>query len=118
MQHRFNKYLQYNVILAKDNLPMIKSNRKVPASLKTNLPEISQLDAVHTGIEDFYRNVSDGYSFEWRSDEENGIGGKLRFSSSKYLFSDRVYMMVKEMNILNIFILSIIRPLNLLSDLL
>lgn len=88
MQHRFNKYLQYYVILAEDNDQEIASNRKVPASLKTDLPELSQLDVVHKGVEDFYRNVSDGYSFEWWSDEENGIGGKLRFSSSKYLFAD------------------------------
>lgn len=87
MQHRFNAYMVHHINQAEKN-GKAKSNRKVPASLKTDLPELSQLDAVHKGVEDFYRNVSDGYSFEWWRDEENGIGGKLRFSSSKYLFEN------------------------------
>ncbi|MGI9650979.1 hypothetical protein [Chryseobacterium sp. RLHN22] len=88
MEHQFNLYLVHYILQSKKNKRVAGTNLKAPGNLKTNLPELSQLDAVHKGIEDFYKNESDGYSFEWWSDKDNGIGGKLEFASSKYLFAD------------------------------
>jgi hypothetical protein len=85
---QFNAYLEYYVILAKNAKKVEGSTLNVPENLKTDLPELNRLDKIHKGIEDFYRNESDGYSFEWWSDKENGIGGKLEFASSKDLFAD------------------------------
>ncbi|WP_123956672.1 hypothetical protein [Chryseobacterium mucoviscidosis] len=87
MQHRFNAYMVHHINQAEKN-GKAKSERKVPANLKIDLPALSQLDVVHKGIEDFYKNESDGYSFEWWNDKKNGIGGKLEFASSQYLFAD------------------------------
>lgn len=88
MEHRFNIYLEYYIIQPKKDGKIKEKQSRVPSILKTDLPKLSLLDKKHTGIEDFYKNEADGYSFEWWSDKENGIGGKLRFSSSQYLFAD------------------------------
>jgi len=88
MEHRFNIYLESCTIQPKKDGKIKEKQSRVPSILKTDLPQLSLLDKIHIGIEDFYKNEADGYSFEWWSDKENGIGGKLRFSSSKYLFVD------------------------------
>lgn len=88
MQHRFNVFLTHKVIQAKKNEKIEDYNSRVPGFLEDNLPEMTRLDAVHKGIEDFYREEADGYGFEWWADKENGIAGKLQFASTDYLFSD------------------------------
>jgi hypothetical protein len=88
MQHRFNTYLEYYIIQPKKDGKVAESRSKLPATLKIDLFELSRLNAVHIGIEDFYRNEGDGYEFEWSADEENGIVGKLEFASTQDLFSD------------------------------
>ena len=88
MEERFNAYLEYYVILAKKDGKIAESRPKVPAILETELLEMIRLNAIHKGIEDFYRNEADGYGYEWWTDKENGIAGKLQFASTDYLFSD------------------------------
>ncbi len=91
MQHHFNVYLIYNVNQAKKKGKIAEDDRTVPPILETDIPALTRLDAVHNGIEDFYRNVADGYGFEWWADRENSIGGKLQFVSTEYLFSDSTF---------------------------
>jgi hypothetical protein len=87
-QHRFNTYLEYYIILVKNEGRVIEYKSKVPGILKTDLLELTQLNAKHKELEDFYRNEGNGYSFEWWADKENGIGGKLDFAATEYLFAD------------------------------
>lgn len=63
MQHRFSVFLTHKVIQAKKNGKREDYNSIVRGILEDDLPEMTRLDAVHKGIEDFYRNSVDGYGF-------------------------------------------------------
>lgn len=65
MQHPFSVFLTHKVLKAKKNKKVEDYDSRVLGILEGNLQEMTRLDAVHNGIEDFYRNSVDGYRFEW-----------------------------------------------------
>ena len=87
-KHRFEKYLEYYAILAEEAGNIKDIDFTVPGHLLIDMPELTLLDKVHKGIEDFYRNVADGYGFEWYANKEKGIGGNIKLANTEYLFAD------------------------------
>ncbi|REC39951.1 hypothetical protein [Chryseobacterium sp. 5_R23647] len=86
-----------------DLLSVAKEDKKIKnfeswnnSSLKVKLEDLNRLDIVHNGIKQYYEKRSDGYEFEWYSDKEKGIGGKMKLAETKYLFSEENYILYDE----------------------
>lgn len=55
--------------------------------LESGLPELTRLDAVHPGINDFYMKVNDGWSMKWETEKYSSIGGNIQLAETKHLFA-------------------------------
>ena len=92
MQHRFNALLAYHVNQATRSGKIADNDRKVPAVLEVDLPDLSRLDAVHKGIEDFYRNVADGYGYEWWTEKKTASLANWTLPRQITCFPTRAFM--------------------------
>ncbi len=89
MTERFNNSLHESLLIIQEEFKTIKKidcNGNI--SLKIDLPELTRLDIVHNGIEEFYKKSNDGWELEWYSDKEKGIRGKIKLAETKYLFAE------------------------------
>jgi len=97
MLERFNNSLHESLLITQENFRTIKDvHANGNISIKIDLPELRRLDNVHNGIEEFYRKSNDGWELEWYSDKEKGIGGKMKLTETKYLFSEENYILYDE----------------------
>lgn len=97
MIDRFNDSLHESLLITQEEFKTIKeidSNGNI--SLKIELPELTRLDSIHKGIEEFYKKSNDGWELEWYSDKKKGIGGKMKLTEIKYLFSEESYILYDE----------------------
>jgi hypothetical protein len=89
MLEYFSDFLEEYLLEAKEDFGTIEEvDGNGNPTLKTDFSELTQLNNIHIGIENFYRKRADGFELEWWADKENGIGGKLQFASTEYLFSE------------------------------
>ncbi|GGG26319.1 hypothetical protein [Dokdonia pacifica] len=87
MKHRFNKYLEYYLIEVENEEKIESLNFEIPNNLESKLPQLTALDKVHFGIEDFYENACNGYDIEWRRDSESEVGGRMRLNDTEFMFN-------------------------------
>jgi hypothetical protein len=90
MFENFNDFLFDYILEDRDDFKTVKEvfESGGEGTVKKDLPELSRLEQIHNGIENFYRTVNDGYGIEWWENEERGIGGKFNFTQTKYLFAE------------------------------
>jgi len=77
-----------SLIKAKEEKKIKNFDIRTKPSLIVELEELNRLDIVHNGIKKFYEKRGDGFELEWWANEKKGIGGKIQFAQTKYLFSE------------------------------
>ncbi|MDN4013700.1 hypothetical protein QX233_14575 [Chryseobacterium gambrini] len=77
-----------SLIKAKEQKKIKYFDIRTKPSLKVVLEDLNRLDIIHKGIKRFYEKRGDGFELEWWANEKKGIGGKIQFAQTKYLFSE------------------------------
>ncbi|TCI93194.1 hypothetical protein [Tenacibaculum sp. M341] len=88
-KHRFNKYLQHYVRNEKKQGRVFSYDYiSSMGSIYESHSEMERLNAVHEGVEDFYKNVKDGYGFQWQMDEQRTVSGRIKFTVFEQMIGD------------------------------
>lgn len=89
MLEYFGDFLYDSLLEAEEDFKTIEevdSNGNL--RLEMDLPELTRLDIVHKGIEEFYRKRNNGWEKSWKKAKNGNIGGFIRLAETKYLFAE------------------------------
>lgn len=88
MLETFNENLIENLLIAEeDHKTILEVKYRYDSTLKEDLPELTKLDMIHNGIQEFYKETTNGFELNWKRDNSGPIGGNIQLAETKHLFA-------------------------------
>ena len=88
LKEYFSSHINSEIIKTIDNQKSIKYNTSYGGFVPSPYENLSRLNNIHVGIDEFYYNMGDGYLVEWDKNKSEGVGGNMKLVGVKSLFED------------------------------
>lgn len=89
MSQRFNDSLYESLLITQEDFKTIEEiNANGNSKFIGDLPRLTLVDSIHSGIEEFYRKSNDGWGIKWEQEKYSSIGGNIQLAETRHLFAD------------------------------